>query len=322
MKRTCCPGWRKARLWPATVYRQTGDLTFKSGREAVTEADRHIETLLRQRIAAGLSRRSDHRRGIRGDRHRVPKGCRVWQIDPIDGTLNFALGLPGFCTSLALMQDEDILAACVHQPLTDDSFTAVKGEGARLNGRTISVSGRGPLAEAVISTQFKKDGRFVRNPALLQAINLAPLKCRRTGAIALELAWVASGGYDALVGGFGSDIHLWDVAAGLLLVAEAGGRVTDLAGDLTGPAGRTAGEQRIDSPGDPGPRGGPFRLMVLEVLQGQSAVSVHAVTQPGRVVIAQLLRGSSGPLSTPRPRHTNHRPWPDSSSPRKSGRAG
>lgn len=223
-------------------YRQTGDLTFKSGREAVTEADRLIETMLRQKIAQAYP--TDRIIGEEfGGPDRVPKGCRVWQIDPIDGTLNFALGLPGFCTSLALMQDEDILAACVHQPLTEDSFTAVKGEGARLNGRTISVSGRGPLAEAVISTQFKKDGRFVRNPALLQAINLAPLKCRRTGAIALELAWVASGGYDALVGGFGSDIHLWDVAAGLLLVAEAGGMVTDLAGD----AYRTGGAELLVS---------------------------------------------------------------------------
>ena len=210
-------------------YRKTGDLTFKSGREVVTEADREIETLLRRRIGKAYPEDLVIGEEYGGESTDQP-GRRIWQVDPIDGTLNFALGLPGFCTSLALMQDDTILAACVHQPLTDDSFTAIKGEGARLNGQRITVSQRQPLAEAVVSTQFKKHGRFVQNPALLQAINLAPLKCRRTGAIALELAWVASGGNDALVAGFASQIHLWDVAAGLLLVTEAGGRVTDLAG--------------------------------------------------------------------------------------------
>lgn len=207
-------------------YRKTGDLAFKHGREAVTEADRRIEELLRRRI--GLAYPDDLIVGEElGGRAEAADGRRVWQLDPIDGTLNFALGLPGFCVSLALMQGPDILAACVHQPVTGDSFTARRGTGARLNGRPTRVSGRQPLAEAVISTQFKKDGRFVRDAALLQAVALAPLKCRRTGAIALELAWVAGGGHDALLGGFGAGIHLWDVAAGLLLVTEAGGMVTD-----------------------------------------------------------------------------------------------
>lgn len=207
-------------------YRRTGDLTFKHGREAVTEADRGIEELLRRRIAKTYP--DDL---IVGEELGGPEagaaGRRVWQLDPIDGTLNFALGLPGFCISLALMQGPEILAACVHQPVCGDTFIALRGQGARLNGLPIRVSARQPLAESVISTQFKKDGRFVRDAALLQAVTLAPLKCRRTGAIALELAWVACGGHDALIGGFGGGIHLWDVAAGLLLVTEAGGMVTD-----------------------------------------------------------------------------------------------
>ena len=209
-----------------TFYRKTGNLHFKSGREAVTEADHLIETLLRKRISEAFPDDLIVGEELGGDRA-TASGRRVWQLDPIDGTLNFALGLPGFCTSLALMQGDDILAACVHQPLTGDTFTALRGAGARLNGQPTRVSGRRPLAEAIISTQFKKGGRFVRNAELLQAITLAPLKTRRTGAIALELAWVAGGGYDALVGGFASGIHLWDVAAGLLLVEEAGGTVTD-----------------------------------------------------------------------------------------------
>ena len=210
-------------------YRRTGKLKFKHGREAVTEADRQIETLLRLRI--GQAYPDDLIIGEELGGPELPaggeRGRRVWQLDPIDGTLNFALGLPGFCTSMAVMLGDDVLAACIHQPLTGDSFTAVLDGGARLNGQPMRVSKRQPLAEAVISTQLKKGGRFVQNPALLQAMALAPLKCRRTGAIALELAWVACGGHDALVGAFSSEIHLWDVAAGLLLVKEAGGMVTD-----------------------------------------------------------------------------------------------
>jgi myo-inositol-1(or 4)-monophosphatase len=217
-------------------YRNTGQLEFKHGREAVTEADRRIELLLRERIAAAFP--DDLVIGEEfGGQHEDLAGRRVWHLDPIDGTLNFAVGLPGFCTSLALMQDDAILAACIMQPATGDCFTAVAGQGARLNGRAIRVSERQPLAEAIISTQFKKQGRFVQNPPLLQAVNLAALKCRRTGAIALELAWVACGGHDALIGAFDSKIHLWDVAAGLLLITEAGGMLTDHRGQPYRPGG-------------------------------------------------------------------------------------
>lgn len=208
-----------------SFYRRTGDLEFKREREAVTEADRQIERFLRQKIKKCYP--DDAIVGEEfGGTEAVP-GQRVWQLDPIDGTLNFALGLPGFCTSMAVLDGENILAACIFQPTTGDCFSASAGQGARLNGKAIEVSKRHPLSEAVISTHFKKYGRFVQNPGLLQAMALAPLKCRRTGAIALELAWVASGGTDALVGGFESTIHLWDVAAGLLLIEEAGGLITD-----------------------------------------------------------------------------------------------
>ena len=212
------------------LYRRTGRLEFKYGREAVTEADRRIENLLRERI--GRTYPGDLVVGEEfGGEDQPVEGRRVWQIDPIDGTLNFALGLPGFCTSMALLEGDEVLAACIHQPTTGDSFTAVRGRGTRLNGLPLRVSARQPLAEAVISTQFKKGGRFVADPELLHDITMAPLKCRRTGAIALELAWVASGGYDALIGSFAGGIHLWDVAAGLLLVREAGGTVTDHRGE-------------------------------------------------------------------------------------------
>ena len=221
-------------------YRRTGELRFKQGREAVTDADLEIEKMLRRRI--GTEFPED---GIVGEElgsdfqgtGAIGSSGRSWHLDPVDGTLNFALGLPGFCTSIALTKGDEELAVCVYQPLVDDAFTASRGCGARLNGRPISVSERSRLAEAVIGTQFKKNGRFVRNPELLQAIFLETMKIRKVGAIALELARVAVGSYDALIASFTGAIHRHDVAAGLLLIREAGGRITDHQGKASVPGG-------------------------------------------------------------------------------------
>ena len=211
-------------------YRRTGQLQFKHGRQAVTDADLEIEKMLRRRIGEEFP--DD---GIVGEElgdqfegtTSVGSSGRTWHLDPVDGTLNFALGLPGFCTSLGLMKGDEGLAACVYQPMLGDGFLATRGQGARLNGRPIAVSRRSKLSEAVVGTQFKRDGRFVRHPLLLQAMFLETMKVRKVGAIALELARVASGSYDALIASFKGSIHRHDVAAGLLLIREAGGRVSD-----------------------------------------------------------------------------------------------
>ncbi len=206
-------------------FRNTGDLDFKYGHEAITEADRRIETLLRERIRAAFPDDAVH-----GEEFGATEGGgsdRTWYLDPIDGTLNFALGLPAFCTSVALLEGDEILAAMVHQPLMDECFTAVRGGGARLNGRPVAVSGRDSLGEAVLSMQLQPDGRFVRNAALLQALLDRSMKMRRLGTIALEMAYLADGRYDAMVAGRGCPQQLYDVAAGILLVQEAGGTVTD-----------------------------------------------------------------------------------------------
>ncbi len=213
------------------LFGRTGPLRFKHGREAITEADREIERLLSARIRSRFPED-----GIWGEEFGRDGGgdesvaARVWHIDPIDGTLNFALGLPAFCTSVALMDGAEILAACVFNPLLDEGFTASAGEGARLNGQPARVSGRAALAEAVVSAQLQKRGRFIANAALLQAVLLGTMKMRRLGTIALEMAYVADGRFDALVAGKGAPQPLYDVAAGILLVREAGGRVTDHAG--------------------------------------------------------------------------------------------
>jgi myo-inositol-1(or 4)-monophosphatase len=214
-------------------FRRTGALRFKFGGQAVTDADLEIELLLRRRIAADFPRDGVVGEECGTDFEGIPAvgpSGRSWHLDPVDGTLNFALGLPGFCTSVALMEGDATLAACVYQPLMDDAYTATAGQGGRFNGRPLRLSRRSRLAQAVVGTQFKKDGRFVRTPGLLQAMFAETMKIRKVGAIALELARVAGGSYDALVGSFKGEIHRHDAAAGLLLIREAGGQVTDYQG--------------------------------------------------------------------------------------------
>ncbi len=212
-------GGRLALRW----WRGGDALTFKDGREAVTAAGPAVERLLRARIGAAFPGDTIVGEELGGQ---APESGRTWHLDPIDGTLNFALGLPGFCVSLALLQDGEPIAACIHVPVGDDTYTAVAGGGARLNGRPLQVSGRSRLADAVVSAQLKKDGRLAREPERLQALLVQTMKLRKVGAIALELAYVAAGAYDALVAGNPGGIPTYDVAAGLLLVREAGGRVS------------------------------------------------------------------------------------------------
>ncbi|MCP4574408.1 MAG: inositol monophosphatase [bacterium] len=214
------------------LHRRTGALRFKRGREVVTEADQRIELLLRERIGAAFPDDTVIGEEFGGEETlegQVPAG-RVWQLDPIDGTLNFALGLPGFCTSIACLEGGRPVAACIAEPVTGDRYTALRGGGARRNGETLSVSDRAPLAEAVVSLQIRKRGRVGSDPQLLHALIQESLKVRKVGAVALEMAWVAAGAFDALVAGSQVPVPVHDVAAGWLLVEEAGGRVSGLNG--------------------------------------------------------------------------------------------
>jgi len=235
-------------------FKQTGALEFKYAREAVTRADRDIEMLISRRIQAAFPEDAifgeefgptqagqitgrNAAAGAAGDAPAATDlgGGRIWHLDPIDGTLNFALGLPNFCTSLALMDGDEILAACVFAPLHREGYTASLGGGTRLNGEAVQVSERGALSEAIISAQLQKGGRYVQKPGLLQAILLKTMKMRRLGTIALEMAYLAAGRYDAMIAGRGRPQQLYDVAAGILLVREAGGEVTDHLGKVYRP---------------------------------------------------------------------------------------
>lgn len=157
-----------------------------------------------------------------------------WIVDPLDGTSNFLHGLPHFSISIAVEEPKpngrgEITQGLVYQPLTDESFWAEKGRGAWLHDRRLRVSARRDLSEALIATgiPFLGHGNFDEWTKIFAAIAPEVAGIRRLGSAALDLAWVAAGRFD---GYWESDLKAWDAAAGMLLVKEAGGFVTDYRG--------------------------------------------------------------------------------------------
>jgi len=152
-----------------------------------------------------------------------------WIVDPLDGTTNFLHGLPHFAISIALERDGDICAGVILDPVKDELFWAEKGAGAFLNDRRLRVSGRARLDQALIATgiPFRGHGAHAQFLRELDAVMSATAGVRRMGAAALDLAYVAAGRYD---GFWESDLSPWDVAAGILLVREAGGYVSEIDG--------------------------------------------------------------------------------------------
>jgi myo-inositol-1(or 4)-monophosphatase len=161
-----------------------------------------------------------------------------WIVDPIDGTSNFLHGIPHFAIAIAVEEPRpgggrEITQALVYQPLTDESFWAEKGRGAWLNERRLRVSARRDLSEALIATgvPYKAHGDLPRFQRVLDAVSPEVAGIRRFGSAALDLAWVAAGRFD---GFWEEDLQIWDIAAGILLVREAGGFVTDFRGSERG----------------------------------------------------------------------------------------
>src|SRR3954451_20903560 len=149
-----------------------------------------------------------------------------WIVDPLDGTTNFLHGIPHFAISIGLERDGEIVAGVIYDPTRDEMFWAEKGIGAYLNDRRLRVSGRRRLGEALIATgiPFREHGNHPDYLAGLAAIMVETSGVRRFGSAALDLAYVAAGRYD---GFWEVGLQPWDIAAGLLLVREAGGYVTD-----------------------------------------------------------------------------------------------
>ncbi len=165
-----------------------------------------------------------------GSTHGDPHADHIWIIDPLDGTTNFIHGLPVYCVSIALSVRGKIEQAVIYDPSRNDLFTATKGRGAFMNERRIRVSKRTNLTECLISTgfPFRKGDNFNQYLRMMGDVMQRTAGLRRPGAAALDLAYVAAGFTD---GFFETGLSPWDVAAGSLLVTEAGGLVGNLTGE-------------------------------------------------------------------------------------------
>jgi myo-inositol-1(or 4)-monophosphatase len=215
---------------------------YKGDVDLVTVADRTVEKLIRGRLGEAFPEHGIY--GEEGTRERLGAEFR-WYVDPLDGTTNFAHGFPQFCVSLGLEQrqaqsqarqpegigpgqDGTLVAAVIYDPMRDELFTAELGRGARLNGKPMRVSRTPELSEALVATGFPSHKRHVSpNIHFYQEFTLRSHGVRRAGSAALDLAYVACGRLDAF---WEFNLNPWDTAAGILLVMEAGGRVTDFAG--------------------------------------------------------------------------------------------
>lgn len=206
---------------------------YKGDVDLVTVADRSAEKLIRTRLGEAFPDHGIY--GEEGTRERL-EGEYRWYVDPLDGTTNFAHGFPQFCVSLGLEQreartkeEEDgaLTAAVIYDPMRDELFTAERGRGASLNGNAIHVSRVGVLAESLLATGFPSRKRHASpNIHFYQEFTLRSHGVRRAGSAALDLAYVACG---RMEGFWEFNLNPWDTAAGILLIEESGGRVTDFA---------------------------------------------------------------------------------------------
>jgi myo-inositol-1(or 4)-monophosphatase len=211
-------------------------VSVKGPGEFVSTADLKAERTLKQELTRarpgyGLLFEESGAAAGTDPRHR-------WIVDPLDGTTNFLHGIPHFAISIALERDGEIVAGLVYDPVRDEMYSAEKGLGAYVNDRRLRVSARRQLAEAVIGTGMPFGARGDRPGylATLTSVMNATSGVRRIGAAALDLAYVAAGRFD---GFWEFGLSPWDIAAGLLLVREAGGYVSDLSG---GQAMMTSGD--------------------------------------------------------------------------------
>ena len=156
-------------------------------------------------------------------------GQHRWHIDPLDGTTNFLHGIPIFATSIALERQGQIVAAVIYNPVMDELYTAERGRGAFMNDRRLRVAGRADLPEMVFATGLPFIGKGDHGRTLKELRHIMPevAGVRRCGAAALDLAWTAAGRMD---GYWERGLNSWDIAAGILMVKEAGGYVSDLSG--------------------------------------------------------------------------------------------
>ncbi len=205
---------------------RVGEIRYKGAVNLVTEVDLASERLLVEMIRSAFP---DHALLTEeGTGQGTLDAPALWVIDPLDGTTNYAHGYPMFCVSVAFLRHGTPELGVVYQPVLDELFVAERGVGAFLNGERLHVSGHQELRTALLATGFPYD-RERRREALgvFGRFTLTARAVRRDGSAALNLAYVAAGRFD---GFWEQELSPWDTAAGILLVEEAGGRVTDYAG--------------------------------------------------------------------------------------------
>jgi myo-inositol-1(or 4)-monophosphatase len=214
---------RRAGALVASRYNLVHTETHKGhAHNLVTETDHASEALIVAELAERFPAHT-----IRGEEGRGAAGSEiVWVVDPLDGTNNFAHGFPVFSVSMAAMRGDDVLVGVTYDPLRDELFAGRAGGGATLNGRPLSVSRRSELAESLVATGFPYDKATNPDNNLPEFVAVTPhvRGVRRAGSAALDLAYVAAGRLEAY---WERGTAAWDVAAGILFVQEAGGRVTD-----------------------------------------------------------------------------------------------
>ena len=236
MSTDCLPNYltaaiEAARLGAAELeqWRTKFTVREKARADLVTDGDHASQAAIKAHL---LGRFPDHR--FLGEEEAVGKrieetrpaagGPPVWVVDPLDGTVNYAHDVPAYCVSIGLLVDHRPVVGVVYDPRQDELFTATLGGGAQLNGSPIRVSTCPTLRDALISTGFPANfDAQMRNLEVWKKVSYHAQALRRTGSTALNLAYVAAGRFD---GYWAYDNYAWDVLAGAVLVAEAGGTIT------------------------------------------------------------------------------------------------
>jgi myo-inositol-1(or 4)-monophosphatase len=208
-------------------YGKKQNIKFKGAINLVTEMDHRAEAAVIEILEMAFP---DHGILTEESKGREGSGSYRWILDPLDGTTNYAHGYPFFCVSLALEKDGQIIWGIIYDPLREELFAAEAGRGATVNGKALQVSATRHIQQSFLCTGFPYDMRESRDDNLRYFSRFAKTvqAIRRDGSAALDLCYVAMGRFD---GFWEMKLNPWDVAAGSLIVTEAGGRVTDFSGN-------------------------------------------------------------------------------------------
>ena len=205
---------------------QVLEISYKKGdKDLVTRLDRESEALITGRIRAAYP---DHKILAEEGTTGAQESPYTWVVDPLDGTTNYAHAFPAFAVSIGVEYERDLMCGVVYAPALDEMFTAYRGGGAALNGRPITASTTDEVRRALVGSSFTYDAHAVGQWSRANTFIRTMQALRNVGSAALEICYVADGRFDAYLQ---PGLSAWDMAAGALIVTEAGGKVTNYQGD-------------------------------------------------------------------------------------------